>query len=67
MEKFITEKQAKESDIFYWNLTKERITAATAPIRQNVRIVAALAATGAAFGLGGLLVAVRAFMRRRDF
>ena len=64
MTSFITKEQADKADSFFWKLTKDRIAAATEPIKQDIRKIAALAATGAAFGVGGLIVAIRAFMRR---
>ena len=64
MTTFITKEQADKADSFFWKLTKERITAATEPIMQNMRKVTVLAATGAVIGACSLLMAVRAYTRR---
>ena len=65
MTTFITKEQADKADSFFWKLTKDRIAAATAPIKQDITKIAALAAAGATFGLGGLIMAIRALLRRR--
>ena len=59
MVEYVTKDQANKSDNFFWRLTKERIAAATALIKQGTRKIAALAVTGAVIGLLGLLMAVR--------
>ena len=59
MTEYVTKDQANKSDNYFWKLTKERIAAATAPIRQDMRKIAALAVTGAVIGSVGLLMAVR--------
>ena len=64
MTTFITKEQADKADSFFWKLTKERIAAATAPIKQNMRKITVIAATGAVTGVIGLIVAIRSFRRQ---